>query len=365
MSVISAIGISVPEFRFSQSAIGTFMEKMMGPDQAVIRKVRTVFRASGIQYRQSVLTDYGKTSDFTFYPNHEGQPFPDTKRRMQLYREKALPLSLSAVHDLTERYQHVDVSGVTHLVVVSCTGMYAPGLDIDLVKHLKLSPSIERTCVQFMGCYAAFNGIKIADTVCKSRPDAKVLIVCTELCSIHFQPEPTEDNILSNALFGDGACAIYVEASTEAKKKLHIVRSHSQLAFKGEAHMAWEISNTGFEMKLSSYVPDLIKGEIRPLIQTLLGTLGPIESIKYFALHPGGKKILAILETELGISREHIREAYAVLANYGNMSSATVVFVLDKIFSALSNADDDHLCLALGFGPGLTLESMLFKIEIS
>jgi predicted naringenin-chalcone synthase len=244
--------------------------------------------------------------------------------------------------------------------------MYAPGLDIDLVKNLNLSPTVERTCIQFMGCYAAFNGMKIADAICKSRSDAKVLIVCTELCSIHFQREPTEDNILSNALFADGACALYIESSSEAKTKLHIIRSHSQLAFTGETHMAWEISNTGFEMKLSSYIPDIIKGEIKPMIAALLGMIGSsTKFIKHFALHPGGKKILTTLETELGISREQIREAYSVLAEYGNMSSATVLFVLDKIFSNLSNGDDDHLCLALGFGPGLTLESMLFQIEIS
>src|SRR6185436_12151895 len=158
-------------------------------------------RASGIETRYSVLEDYGRTHSFNYYENSPGlEPFPSTKRRLELYQRHALSLSLEAVSRCLSGIADFRKDSVTHLIVVSCTGLYAPGLDIDLVKALGLNSNIERTCINFMGCYAAFNALKIAEATCRANHASKVLIVCAELCSIHFQKENTDDNQLANAL---------------------------------------------------------------------------------------------------------------------------------------------------------------------
>jgi predicted naringenin-chalcone synthase len=242
--------------------------------------------------------------------------------------------------------------------------MYAPGLDIDLVKQLKLKSTVQRTAINFMGCYAAFNALKIADAFCKTDPNAKVLIVCTELCSLHFQREGTEDNILANALFGDGSAALMVEANTPGSLKLQIENFHSDLSKDGEQFMAWTVGDLGFEMKLSAYVPDIIKGGIKELTNSLLKKISKtLSDIKHFAIHPGGRKILQAIETELGIEKQQNAPAYKVLEQFGNMSSPTVLFVLNEVITHLTTANKNERILSFAFGPGLTLESMVLNIE--
>ena len=216
-----------------------------------------------------------------------------------------------------------------------------------------------------MGCYAAFNGIKAADAICRSNHEAKVLVVCTELCSLHFQPQPDDDNILANALFGDGAAALLVEAGSRGRKSLSLELFYSDLALNGEHDMAWSVADTGFEMRLSSYVPDLLKNSIGRFFRSLLKK-GNVEQqhVKYFAIHPGGKKILQAIEKELELTKEQNRFAYEVLENFGNMSSPTVVFVLKAILDQLQPEDDGALIWSAAFGPGLTLESMLLKANV-
>lgn len=365
MSYITTIGTATPPNRFDQATIAEFMVNVMHADENHERKIRTVFRASGIRHRYSVLDDYGKQNDFAVYPNNGNGNFPGTAERMQLYRRHALPLSISAIEDLQGRKPELSLKEVTHIIVVSCTGMYAPGLDIDLIKHFGLSTTTERMCINFMGCYAAFNGLKAADAICRSDTRAKVLVICAELCSLHFQPLPDDDNILANALFGDGAAAILVEAEASGKKCLSLEMFHSDLALNGENDMAWSVADSGFEMRLSAYVPDLLKNRIGNFFADLLAKAGfNMNEVKYFAIHPGGKRILQAIEKELNLSREQNRFAYEVLENFGNMSSPTVVFVLRRILDALESADDGALICSASFGPGLTLESVLLKAHV-
>ncbi|HEY9048291.1 MAG TPA: type III polyketide synthase [Ohtaekwangia sp.] len=367
MSYITAIGTANPPHRFSQQTIARFMEKTMNLNTTESRKLHTIFRASGIEYRYTVLEDYGKDDSFTFYPNTPGQePFPSTEKRLRAFREHALGVSVAAVKDLKTSISPsaFQAQEITHLIVVCCTGMYAPGLDIELVQELGLPSTIQRTSITFMGCYAAFNGLKVADAFCKADKNAKVLIVCTELCSLHFQREATDDNLLANALFADGSAAILVEAKP-TMRSLKIEAFHSDLAPEGKQDMAWSIGDLGFEMKLSTYVPDIIRKGIRNLTNLLLQRANANgNGIRHFAIHPGGKKILEAIQQELGISEEQNIHAYTVLKNFGNMSSPTVLFVLNEVFKKLSIANQDERILSFAFGPGLTLESMLLKIEI-
>lgn len=365
MSYITAIGTATPASRFRQSAIAEFMLQAMNLNNGEDRKLKTIFRASGIEFRHSVLEDYGKKNGFTFYPDTKDlEPFPGTEKRLETFRRHAPALSVAAFHDMIQRCSDLNAKDITHLIVVCCTGMYAPGLDIDLVSALNLSTSVERTAVNFMGCHASFNALKIADAVCRSRQDAKVLIICTELCSLHFQRAATDDNLLANALFADGSASVLVEASTRQSLKLKIEQFHSDLAPDGEADMAWTIGDLGFKMRLSSYVPDLIRKGIHSLVDALLAKVSiRFSDIRHFAIHPGGKRILQVIEEVLSIDACQNQAAYDVLKNYGNMSSPTVLFVLNNIVGHLNGAANGERILSLAFGPGLTLESMLLRIE--
>lgn len=365
MSYLTSIGIAVPGNRFEQSQIGKFMPRAMQLNDENNRKLRAIFRSSGISHRHSVLADYGKEKDYSFYPNSKNfEPFPTTSVRLHEYQKHAPDLSVAAITDCLSKQPRFDVHSITHLVVVSCTGMYAPGLDIDLVQKLKLRHDVQRLSINFMGCYAAINGIKVGDALCKADPQACVLIVSVELCSIHFQKQATEDNMLANALFADGAAAVLMQGKPSKGINLIPEAFHNSLSFSRDPQMAWSVGNFGFEMKLTSYVPEIIQSGIKKLTDEMLTRAKKnFSSIKHFAIHPGGKKILEAIEQELGLSATDNRHAYAVLKEYGNMSSSTVLFVLYYLLKELTAKNNDESVLSFAFGPGLTLESILFKVR--
>lgn len=363
MSFITAIGTANPANKLSQNHVADFMIKAMQLDYTNARRLKAIFRSSGISSRYSVLSDYSKSSDYNFFPNtSDFEPFPSTKLRINEFKKHALQLSIDAVLNLESNHS-VGVNTATHLITVCCTGLYAPGLDIELVRELGLSKQAQRTCINFMGCYAAINAMRLADSICCSNSSARVLIVCTELCSLHFQKEVSYDNFLANAIFADGAAAVMME-STMKEKAMELTGFYCDLLPDGHEEMAWEVGNVGFEMKLSGYVPSLVKSGIGNLTKALLKQIGLNQSeIKYFAAHPGGKKILEAIEVELGLQKEQLSPSYFVLDAYGNMSSPSVLFVLKKIFDNLSKDDNNESVLAFAFGPGLTLESAAMKIK--
>src|SRR5688572_14346551 len=247
MSYITALGLANPSNRFSQSTIADFMIKAMHLNNNDASRLRALYRATGIDSRHSVLDDYGRTEHYTFFGNDGNmEPFPTTQDRLSVFRQHALALSVLSAKQCIARAKGVKIDEITHLVVVSCTGMYAPGLDIDLIHSLGLRKDVQRTCINFMGCYAAFNAIKLADSFCTSTPGAKVLVVCTELCSIHFQKQHTEDNLLANALFADGSAALLVEGHPRPGLNLKPVAFYCDVAEEGEKDMAWSVGNLGF-----------------------------------------------------------------------------------------------------------------------
>jgi alpha-pyrone synthase len=363
MSFITAIATANPAHLFRQQDIASFMQRTMQLNEQDSRKLTVLFKASGIETRYSMLEDYGKTGDFTFFSDLDSfEPFPSTKKRNDAYQQYA-PLLSTAAANKALLQSGIEAKEITHLVTVSCTGSYAPGLDVDLVEALQLPLSVQRTNIHFMGCYAAFNALKVADAFCRINKEVKVLVVCTELCTLHFQKQNSEDNLLANALFADGSAAIVVEASA-TKKSLVLTGMYSELAPQGIKEMAWAIGDWGFEMRLSSYVPDVIRNGIKALTHKLIKSLNlSQDDIRHYAIHPGGKKILETIEQELGLSKEQNKWAYHVLKNYGNMSSPTVLFVLKEIFDRLEQNNDKENLISFAFGPGLTLESMLFKYQ--
>jgi len=362
---ILSIGSAVPKHKIPQNQVVEFMAKAHGMVGAEQSRLRALYRASGIVDRYSTIPDYASDSskDRVFYPPSVGlDPFPTTKARSDYYRKEAIELSLASVNNCLAQTK-VEAIDITHLITISCTGMYAPGLDIDLVNRLGLSKNVERTCINFMGCYAAFVGIKAANAFCAANPEAKVLVVATELCTLHFQNKTDDDNLISNAIFGDGSAALLISADTSLSSKVQLkpITFHNELFTEGEQEMAWNIGDFGFEMKLSAYVPVLIEKGIKNLVQKLKDKVS-VEEIHHYALHPGGKRILEVIEQELSLDRSQDWAGREVLRDYGNMSSPTVLFVLKKLFDSLNASNKGDKILSLAFGPGLTVESMILEV---
>lgn len=364
-SSIIAIGTAVPKNQIPQSQVVEFMAKAHGMTGKYLTRLRALYRATGIQNRYSAIADYAtdKLSDRHFYPEDDGlEPFPTTKERSDFYKQEAIMLSVASVNNCLAN-SSVKADEITHLITISCTGMYAPGLDIDLVNALGLRKNTERTCINFMGCYAAFVGIKSATAFCAANPEAKVLVVATELCTLHFQKNNDEETLIANAIFGDGSAALLIQNDdgNDSRLKLKPIAFHNELFSEGASEMAWNIGNQGFEMKLSAYVPVLIEKGIGELVDRLKKKVS-IEEVEHYAFHPGGKRILEVIEQELKLEKADDWAGRAVLKEYGNMSSPTVLFVLKTLLDSLSKDQQGEKVLSLAFGPGLTIESMLLEI---
>jgi len=357
MPFIQQISTAVPNEAIEQNDIANFMVKGMKLNAEEERKLRAVFRLSGIKSRHSVIPDYQYEDDskWNFYPPVSSEKDVSTMERMQLFQKTAFPLMEQALVPVFDKH---DRQTFTHLITVSCTGMYAPGMDIQLIKSYELSPFIERTSIQFMGCFAAINALKTANHICKSDENAKVLIVCLELCTIHFQSNYSEDNLLANTIFGDGAAGVVVSNKAEGAK-FSIEGFKSLVDGNSENEMAWHIGNHGFEMKLSAYVPDVIESKIKELADQLIENYKlSFDDIHHFAIHPGGKRILEAVEKGLSLNAEVNEIAFEVFQKYGNMSSPTILFVLEEL---ANKAQAGERTLGFAFGPGLSMESILLK----
>ena len=355
-SSIVSIGLSNPGEPIPQAEISRFMQLAHQLDAQERRKLDFLYRKSGIDSRHSVLDDFQteEVSDFTFFPkNKELHPFPGTAARMQVFEEKGPELAEQAVRSALQQ-AGVEANSLTHLILISCTGMVAPGLELDLMRRLDIPSSVERYCIHFMGCYAAFTGLRLADQLVKANPKSRVLVVSVELCTLHFQKEYTEDNLLANSLFGDGAAAALVMQSEEG---LQIKNYFSEVLWEGEKDMAWKIGDFGFEMRLSQYIPSLLNQGIRRL-RDLFEAKFNFSKVRHVAIHPGGKQILIQVQEAFGLSPEVNRHALEVLRTCGNMSSASILFVLERMLQDSSIQGD---ILALGFGPGLTLETTHYE----
>jgi predicted naringenin-chalcone synthase len=369
-SYVNAIGTAVPDYTISQQQAVAFMTSAMELDERESRRLKALYRQTAIDQRHSVLEDYTRSpSEFAFYANTPGlEPFPTVSQRMGVYRQEAVPLAVKAVKDCLQHYPDFDQQSITHLIVVSCTGLYAPGPDIELIEALGLSYTTQRLAINFMGCYGAFNGLKAADAIVRADPEAHVLVVCVELCTLHFQKKKDLDQLLSNALFADGAAAVLIESRPRPEQAFRLQSFYCDLLPEGKHTMAWHVSDFGFEMTLTSEVPSFIQQGIGQLMERLLIQSGlTVDELGFYALHPGGRRILEVIEQQLGLNTYDNRYAYDVLRQNGNMSSTTVLFVLKGIWEDLAkgaaevNPEQPNI-LSCAFGPGLTLESMILEV---
>ena len=361
LSKIVSIATALPEYKHDQNDILHFMQNVYAMNETEKRTLRFLYHKSAISYRYSVIPDYSlNANDWQFYPATENlDPFPGIDLRMKWYAKNAGKLSINAVEKCIS--DKINKNEITHLITVSCTGMSAPGLDLEIMEAMDLPPTIFRTSVNFMGCYAAIHAMKLADSFCKSDKNTKVLIVCTELCTLHFQKENSIDNIASSLLFGDGSAAILVVNDEYDLSGIKMKNFYSEVALKGKKEMSWEISSSGFLMTLSGYVPDLIEQDFAGLLKNALQHAGKEESdITHWCIHPGGKRILDVIEKSTSITEEDMKYSLDVLHDYGNMSSPTILFVLKEIMDSLENNKMPGVNIfGAAFGPGLTMETFI------
>lgn len=357
MSYFHSISAVPARHKVTQEEMKVFLQKRF-EDTTPVRKFTALLRDNSIESKFSVLPDFAESckNPVLFSLPHKE---PSTAERLAVFNIEALALAKNACEKSLQK-ANLKPNQVTHIITISCTGMSAPGLEIQLLEKLGLNPNTQRHAVNFMGCYAAFHGFRLADMICKTQPDAQVLLVSVELCSLHFRLDGSDDNLLSTYLFGDGAAACVISSQKpDDLPSLHALDFSSVLIPEGANDMAWHIGNTGFEMVLSREVPKHIQNKIGDAFAQILSKNNLTRNdISGFAIHPGGKNILGSFEKGLGIDSSELQNSYDVLKNFGNMSSCTILFVLEKTLSQSPKG----IFYSAAFGPGLSVESALWEL---
>lgn len=347
-AVLHAIGTATPGFDLEQSQAAVIAAELMRLNEKRGRSLATLYAQSGVRTRQTVIAEDGRS---TFFPD-SGQDGPGTGARMERYRAVAPGLAEAACREAIER-SGISPGSVTHLVLVTCTGFHAPGVDVGLVRSLGLSTQVQRTTVGYMGCHGAVNGLRVAAALAASDPGAVVLLCCVEICSVHFQYRPVDGAVTANALFGDGAAACVISGKGDGVR----LRAFGSMLFEGsEDEMGWRIGDHGFVMSLSAKVPGLLRDHVGAWVDRWLDGLGMRrEDVGSWAVHPGGPRIVEGVRQALGLSTEAVADALAVLESHGNMSSPTILFILRRMLEQGKGLP----VVALAFGPGLAGEAVL------
>jgi alkylresorcinol/alkylpyrone synthase len=360
---IFGIGCANPQHTMSQvealqMAIDTF--RVSGREE---RLLRVVFRKSGVENRYTSLHHSIAT---TWLDSREPGVFntgPSTGERMGYFKEHAPPLASAAVERALENSQTLPAE-VTHLVTISCTGFNAPGLDVDLIQQLGLPVTTQRVNVGFMGCHGAINGLRVAQGIVAANPKAVVLMCAVECCSVHYQLNWHPERSLGSALFGDGAAALVCRHDGSTRqgphRRLRLIDTGSCLLPNSKDAITWNIGDHGFEMFLSHSVPELIEEHLNAWVASWLAQYDlEVQDIKSWAIHPGGPRIISSVESSLTLQPKDTEASREVLRNYGNMSSPTILFVLNSFLQSEASGP----CVAIGFGPGIYAEAALLEFE--
>jgi predicted naringenin-chalcone synthase len=359
---IHRIDSLLPDFSFTQEEASAKMQEW-ARDERERRLIRAVYRSSGIERRHAVVKNYDSNgSDSFFQAGPDGTlKGPGTAARNAIFAAESRHLSVALAQKVLGNCPGIGPGDITHVITVSCTGFYNPGPDYYIVRELGMSLGTERYHLGFMGCYAAFPALRMAARFCEADPGAVVLVQCLELCSLHLKLSGTEDTILANSLFSDGAAAAIVSARDPSPDRCayRIEGFCNTLVPGGEQDMAWRIGDQGFDIALSSYVPKIIGANLREFVEPSLAATGmSTDDVDLWAIHPGGKSIIDQVQRSLSLRPEQVRESREVLRKYGNMSSVSILFVLAEILGRPSGAGEDKVC-AVAFGPGLTVEMAL------
>ncbi|GAA1858391.1 type III polyketide synthase [Microbacterium koreense] len=350
---ILSIGTAVPETRLSQDAVRDLFASQPEIDRRTQRLIRAAFDASAIDFRHTVLPELGGLPRDGLRVRAESGMLlaPSTGARNDEYRRTAPTLFRDAAAAALSRAQ-ISADKVTHVLTVSCTGFFAPGPDVALVRDLGLDAGVQRAHLGFIGCAAAMPALRLASSIAASDPSAMVLVVAAELCTLHVRCADDPDQIVAASIFADGAAAALVSGDPDyaATGRLELDGFETQLLPEGDDAMQWTIGDAGFEMTLTAQVPRLVGAHARSALPTIVAS-----GIDAWAVHPGGRSILDRVEDALGAPPGALDASRETLRRYGNMSSATVLFVLDALWSR--GLEDAAHIGALAFGPGLTVEA--------
>lgn len=361
-AAILGLATATPPHFVSQTLAAESVITATGADGSRAAWIRRTFSRMGVERRATVLPELAAGR-----PAFGGDPRPGTGARMAIFRAHAAPLAAVACRGALAR-AGVAAADVTHLVVVTCTGFHAPGPDVELIPLLGLREDVDRTIVGFMGCYGAFAGLRSARRAVEADPAAVALLVCVELCSLHMRDDPSPGSLIAHGIFADGAAACVLGAARGDDHVAVLGPAAVRIAPGTEDLMRWTIGGDGFEMTLAPQCPARI-GEalaefVRPLAagspagrERATGGERAQDDVVSWCVHPGGPSILAAAEQALGLGPDALASSRAVLRDHGNMSSATILFVLEHEMPALAAGARG---VALGFGPGLTLEGFLF-----
>jgi predicted naringenin-chalcone synthase len=354
---IAGIGTAVPPNSIAQSEATKIALRFAGEHESGQRLIETIYRRSGVENRHSVLLERAPEDGGSRQSFFE-EASPNTRNRIDRYTKETPDLAIRSSQIALEK-SGLAAKSITNLITVSCTGFHAPGFDFALINQLRLPRDVGRTHVGFMGCHGVLNGLRVAKAFVEANESACVLLCSVELCTLHMFYGWDPEKIVANALFADGAAAIVGVANQDGLgDHYRLVALGSTSVSDSEDAMSWCVGNHGFEMTLSARVPDLIAGSLRPWLDHWLAAHGEsIEAIGSWAVHPGGPRILSAVVETTGIPREAIGSSEEVLRDYGNMSSSTILFILERL--QLSNAS--RPCVAMAFGPGLAIEVALFE----
>ncbi len=377
---ILGLGTASPEHSIAQSD-AAIVAQQLNLSERWNDALPALYRKSGVQRRGSVLLGPdelpGMQRQSFYQPATATHPSgPTTTHRMKVFSEHAGPLLQRACSVAIEN-SGVETASITHLVTVSCTGFFAPGVDIALIESLGLDSNVQRTHVGFMGCHGALNGIRISKAIVDADPNAVVLLGAVELCSLHQQYTDDAQQLVANALFADGAAGLVIGAPKPAElyqgnvsdsfssqpSHWSIVSTLSKWIPHTTGMMSWTIGDHGFRMTLDPQVPSVIEAHLESELKTWLeGQSLSVSDIDAWAIHPGGPRIIQAAGKALGLPLQSLEASQAVLANHGNMSSPTVLFILDRLSQQQSTANN---CVLLAFGPGLCIEAVLLKLTAS
>ena len=356
--ILHGIGTAVPSRRLSQADAVQVAHRINADTPEQARLMTRIYQKTKVLSRGSVLLekdgDNGRIQErLSFY----GAESPGTAERMQAFDDYAGGLALEAA---AKALSDGDISSaaITHLVTVSCTGFQSPGVDLFLIEKLALAPSVQRTHIGFMGCHGAMNGLRVAHAFAEMDPQAVVLLCAVELCSLHMAYGWHPEKVVANALFADGAAAVVASANPSlSHQSLALRRSGSMVIPNSADLMHWEIGDHGFAMGLSPLVPETVGAALLPWLRDWLKEQAiPLEAVTSWAVHPGGPKILSTCSEVLSLEPNRLLDSRAVLQDHGNMSSATILFILERLW----RQERSGPCVALAFGPGLSAEVALF-----
>lgn len=358
-TAIFGLATAVPEHWVGQQEAASRMIDAFALEGREADRLARIYERSSISKRHSVLEDFQRpVSEWQFWGPQFPNVVPGMAARNEVYKREAPRLAAQAAEKALRQWggkkEHI-----THVISVSCTGVLAPGIEFLLIDSLGLSRGVERLGINFMGCFGAFKGLAVAKALACENPSYRILVVCTELCSLHLQSEGHVDQHVANALFADGAAAVVVGGCPVQGEspQWELVRRASMAVEHSLDLMTWEAGNSGYVMRLSAEVPRRIEEHIESFAHQLVKSDTSLSQCAW-AVHPGGKAILHAVEKACGLTPVHTEASWKVLDRYGTMSSATFLFVLEE----LSHSKEDcPWCVGLGMGPGLSIEGLLLR----